>query len=135
VRYHKGWDFVSPMGTPVYPVAVGTVQSVALHPKKGDKYGKFVNLKFEENGIEYWAFYAHLSAVSVTPGQEITSTGTVLGYVGDSGNSLGIAASKVHLHFEFRSDSSGGKGIADRINPVQFFGAPPYDGIFYIDDE
>lgn len=133
MRYHKGWDFVSPMGTPVYPVNVGTVTSVALHPKQGDKYGKYVNLRFTKDGVDFWAFYAHLSSVLVMPGQEITSTTTVLGHVGDTGNAQGIGKKAVHLHFEFRRDSSGGKGTADRMDPVEFYGAPPYDGIFYIE--
>lgn len=135
MRFHKGWDFVAPMGTPVYPVAHGTVTSTRPSPKPGSQYGKTINFKFTEDGIDYWAFYAHLSAIDVQPGEVITSTSQIIGRVGDTGNASGIAASKVHLHFEFRSDSSGGNGIADRIDPVEFYGQPPYDGIFYIDDE
>ena len=74
------------------------------------------------------------------PGRErdatvIASTGTILGFVGDYGNSKGIKASSVHLHFEFRNRELGGNGTTDRIDPVQFYGDPPYDGLYYIDDE
>ncbi len=135
VRFHKGWDFVAPMWTPIFPVATGKIVGVTRFDKEGSKYGITVTLKFKEQGSTYWAFYAHLASVAVNVGDEITSTGTILGYVGDSGNSKGIKASCVHLHFEFRNRELGGNGTTDRIDPVQFYGDPPYDGLYYIDDE
>jgi murein DD-endopeptidase MepM/ murein hydrolase activator NlpD len=132
-KFHKGWDLQQPMGTPVYPVSLGTV--VGIQNSDVGDYGKTINLKFEHNGKTFYAFYAHLSSVWVTEGFEVQYTSIPIGAVGDTGNAKGIAASKVHLHFEFRNRKSGGKGTSDRIDPVQFLGSPPYNGLFYIEDD
>ena len=132
-RFHQGWDLVAPMGTLVFPVSQGEV--VGVQYSDVGSYGRTINLKFEHDGKTYYAFYAHLLNVLVTPGFHVEHTTLPIGWVGDSGNAKGIAASKVHLHFEFRSRASCGSGTADRIDPVEFLGDPPYDGIYYINDE
>ncbi len=132
-KFHKGWDLVAPTGTQVFPVATGKV--VNVQTKDVGSYGKTINLRFEENGKTYYAFYAHLSSVNVSIGQVISATNMCIGAVGDTGNAKGIAANKVHLHFEFRNRQYGGNGTSDRIDPVTFLGAPPYDGLYYIDDD
>lgn len=132
-RFHKGWDLQQPMGTPVYPVSTGKVFSVQRQDV-GD-YGKSINLHFEYDGTVYYAFYAHLSDVWVSGGDIIETTNMQIGAVGDTGNAKGIAKNAVHLHFEFRSDAYGGSGTSDRIDPAVLLGEPPYDGIFYIEDE
>jgi murein DD-endopeptidase MepM/ murein hydrolase activator NlpD len=131
-RFHKGWDLQQPKGTPVFPVSTGTIVGVQYSDK--GKYGKTITLKFEHDGRTCYAFYAHLSNVSVTEGFEVKYTNIPIGNVGDTGNAKGIAADKVHLHFEFRNRRLGGEGTEDRIDPVEMLGEPPYDGIFYIDE-
>lgn len=132
-KFHKGWDLQQPKWTPVYPVSTGVITDVQM----GDvgKYGRSITLKFKHDGKTYWAFYAHLEMVMFPAGFEVTKTNLAIGFVGDSGNAKGIDADKVHLHFEFRNRSFGGNGTEDRIDPAKLLGAPPYDGIFYIDDE
>ncbi len=132
-KFHKGWDLVSPKGTPIFPVATGKVVNVQTNDV-GD-YGKTINLEFEEDGKTFYAFYAHLSAVNVSVGEVITATNMRIGSVGDTGNAKGIAAKSVHLHFEFRNRRYGGNGTSDRIDPLDFYGEVPYDGIYYIEDE
>jgi murein DD-endopeptidase MepM/ murein hydrolase activator NlpD len=132
-KFHKGWDLQQPRGTAVYPASTGEIVGVQ-HNDVGD-YGRTINLKFKYNGNTYYAFYAHLDSVWVNQGDEITSTSMQIGAVGDSGNALGIAESAMHLHFEFRNRKLGGNGTSDRIDPVVFLGDPPYDGLFFIDDE
>ncbi|MGQ0540380.1 MAG: M23 family metallopeptidase [Blastocatellia bacterium] len=133
-RFHKGWDLQQPMGTAVFPVSKGEVVGVTYVDKPGSKYGITINLKFEHNGKKRYAFYAHLMMAMVAVGQIIEYTNIPIGLVGDTGNAKGIAADKVHLHFEFRNREQGGKGTSDRIDPVEFYGDPPYNGILYIDE-
>lgn len=132
-RLHQGWDLVAPMGTLVFPVATGEVVGVQFNDV--GSYGRTINLKFTHDGKTYYAFYAHLMNVLVTNGFEVESTSLPIGWVGDSGNAKGIAASKVHLHFEFRNRQLPGNGLTNRIDPAELLGDPPYDGIYYIDDE
>lgn len=87
------------------------------------------------NGKKRYAFYAHLSEVFVNAGDVIESTSTYIGAVGNTGNAKGIAADKVHLHFEFRTDAYGGSGSEDRIDPELILGSPPYHGLYYFEDE
>lgn len=132
-RFHKGWDLQQPMGTLVFPVSTGEIVGVQYNDV-GD-YGRTITLKFKHHdGKTYYAFYAHLLTVMVTEGFMVERTDLPIGWVGDSGNAKGIAADKVHLHFEFRNRRLGGNGTSDRIDPVKLLGDPPYDGIFYIDD-
>lgn len=91
-RSHQGVDIFAAMGTPVVAIVDGTL----LRRATSTLGGMSVYLKGED-GSEY--FYTHLSGYSeVAAGQKVTA-GTVLGYVGDSGNASG---GPPHLHFEIR---------------------------------
>jgi murein DD-endopeptidase MepM/ murein hydrolase activator NlpD len=86
---HPGIDLKGRKGDPVHATADGTVLSAGPQ----GPYGITVMLQ-HGNGVE--TLYAHLNEVSVKPGQRVT-TGTVLGTVGNTGNST-----KPHLHYEVR---------------------------------
>ena len=58
-------------------------------------YG-YGNLIVVNHGNGYETFYAHLSGISVVPGQ-IVYQGNVIGSTGNTGNSSGP-----HVHFEVR---------------------------------
>jgi murein DD-endopeptidase MepM/ murein hydrolase activator NlpD len=96
---HQGIDLISPFGTPV----------VAAHP------GVVSHSSSSSGGIQAYVrapsgtytFYAHLSSYSAAGGS--VGAGTVIGYVGSTGN----AGSTNHLHFEYHP----GGGAA--INPYQ----------------
>ncbi len=87
---HTGQDFAAAVGTPVRAALAGVV--TVEHPAWA---GTLVRIQHGD-GLETW--YAHLSAVSVQPGQRV-SAGTAIGAVGNAGNSTGP-----HLHFEVRVD-------------------------------
>lgn len=87
VRRHAGLDLSGAIGQPVTAAATGTV----VYAGSRGAYGLHVELR-HRNGV--LTRYAHLSAVSVAPGEHIDG-GTLIGLVGQSGRATGP-----HLHFE-----------------------------------
>lgn len=85
-------DLGCPVGTPVVAAAAGTVIKAAGSGYNGG-YGEMVIIT-HPNGSQ--TIYAHLSAISVSVGQQI-SQGQVIGATGNTGRSTGP-----HLHFETR---------------------------------
>jgi murein DD-endopeptidase MepM/ murein hydrolase activator NlpD len=94
---HQGIDLISPAGTPVVAAHAGT----ASHSSSTS--GGIQAYVYGSGG---YSFYAHLSGYSSVSGS--VSAGTVIGYVGSTGNS-GVN----HLHFEWHP----GGGAA--VNPYQ----------------
>jgi murein DD-endopeptidase MepM/ murein hydrolase activator NlpD len=96
---HQGIDMISPYGTPV----------VAAHP------GVVSRSSSSSGGLQAYVrgsggtftFYAHMSSYSSASGS--VSAGTVIGYIGSTGN----AGSTNHVHFEYHP----GGGAA--VNPYQ----------------
>jgi murein DD-endopeptidase MepM/ murein hydrolase activator NlpD len=87
--FHPGIDIAAPSGTPVRVTADGDV--VTAHMGAG--YGREIVI---DHGHGLTTVYAHLSAMAVVPGEQVTR-GEVIGYVGQSGRSTGP-----HLHYEVR---------------------------------
>lgn len=100
-KHHDGMDFTSPIGTPVYATADGTVTSAEWN----SGYGNKVDIS---HGYNYLTRYAHLSEIKVRPGQEV-HRGDLIGLVGSTGKSTGP-----HLHYEVRY-----KGVPQ--NPVNYY--------------
>lgn len=86
--YHRGVDFLAPVGTPVYASASGTVVWAGYY---GAGWGNTVALS---HGGGWVTVYAHLSSVAVSCGQGASG---LIGYSGQSG-----LAARAHLHFEVR---------------------------------
>lgn len=86
--YHNGLDLDGDTGDPIYAVRNGTVAGTGNLGKYS--YGKWVAIK-HDNGLT--TLYGHLSAISVSAGQKVTS-GQTIGYMGSTGYSTGS-----HLHF------------------------------------
>jgi murein DD-endopeptidase MepM/ murein hydrolase activator NlpD len=82
---HQGIDLISPAGTPVVAAHAGTVSHSSSTSGGIQAY---------VHGSAGYSFYAHLSGYSSASGS--VSAGTVIGYVGSTGNS-GVN----HLHFEW----------------------------------
>jgi murein DD-endopeptidase MepM/ murein hydrolase activator NlpD len=86
---HTGLDIAAPSGTPVYASANGTVAVIG----SGGPYGTSIMVA---HGDGLTTFYAHLSSVAVSQGEQV-STGQRIGGVGSTGWSTGP-----HLHYETR---------------------------------
>jgi murein DD-endopeptidase MepM/ murein hydrolase activator NlpD len=95
---HQGIDLISPSGTPVVAAHAGNV----THSSSSS--GGIQAYVYGSGG---YSFYAHLSGFSSASGG--VGAGTVIGYVGNTGN----AGSINHLHFEWHP----GGGAA--VNPYQ----------------
>lgn len=91
---HPGVDFAASIGTPIKASLSGVVVGSGNMDLAGGgrcrAYGKWIMLK-HANGLS--TLYAHLSLISVTTGQSVT-TGDVIGYSGNTGATTGP-----HLHF------------------------------------
>jgi murein DD-endopeptidase MepM/ murein hydrolase activator NlpD len=96
VSWHHGDDIFAPLGTPVVAVADGTLNRVGW-----EKLGGWRLWVRDGRGNEF--YYAHLSGytrAAVERGR--VKTGTVLGFVGDTGDAYGTP---FHLHFEIHPRS------------------------------
>jgi murein DD-endopeptidase MepM/ murein hydrolase activator NlpD len=102
--YHTGVDISAPNGTGVQASADGRVQYAGFYYG----YGRLIIIN---HGNNYETYYAHLSKIGVTEGQEVRR-GEQLGNVGSSGRSTGP-----HLHYEVRIGNSP-------VNPYRFLNRP-----------
>lgn len=99
-RGHEGVDMLAARGTPVVAVEAGTIQSL----RSSTLGGITVWLSGASGDVFY---YAHLDshAPGLSTGQAV-SMGTLVGYVGTSGNAPDHVP---HLHFEFHP--GGGSAV------------------------
>ena len=97
-RSHQGVDMLSPRGTPTVAPVAGRV----VHKESG--LGGLTWYVYGDDGNTYYG--AHLSSYA-NQGVGRVGAGTVIGYVGDSGNAKGTN----HLHFRIQP---GGRGA---VNP------------------
>lgn len=104
--YHTGVDFLVPTGTSVRAVAAGRVVAAGW----GGSYGYQVVLRHADGR---YTQYAHLSAISVRAGQEVTA-GRRIGRSGSTGNVTGP-----HLHFEVRT----GPDFGSDVDPLAYLRA------------
>lgn len=106
-RNHKGIDIFAPRGREILSTTPGLVVTVG-HNLLG---GRIVWV-LGPGG--HWHYYAHLEKFGdVRPG-DVIREGTVVGYVGDSGNAKGTPP---HLHYGIYRFSGGA------MNPYVFLGA------------
>lgn len=103
-KMHQGIDFPAPIGTPVLATATGRVSKLIM---AGDSstYGTHIMLEHDEL---YCTIYAHLSGVTVEPGQ-IVEEGDTIGFVGSTGRST-----NPHLHYEVIRDG-------EPVDPEDYF--------------
>ena len=89
-RFHHGVDMAGTWHSPVLPSANGKV----IFAGHNGSFGKVVRIE-HAHGME--TIYAHLSKIMVKKGEYVT-TSTVLGNMGNTGNSQNM-----HLHYEIRT--------------------------------
>jgi murein DD-endopeptidase MepM/ murein hydrolase activator NlpD len=89
-RYHTGFDFSAPVGTPVHTPDDGVVTTAGSGSASGWA-GTYVTVR---HGDGTTSLYAHLSTATVRVGEKV-SAGQVVGRVGMTGRTFGP-----HLHFE-----------------------------------
>ena len=95
-RRHQGTDILSPRGTPVVASVSGTVRG------HNSRLGGISYYLHGDDGNTY--FGTHLSSLSGASGR--VQQGTVVGYVGNTGNARG---GPTHLHFEIHP--GGGRPV------------------------
>jgi len=102
---HHGTDYGVSSGTPISVIQPGTVADAGF---RDNGYGNQVKVN-HPGGVS--SFYAHLSSINVSSGQKV-DPGTVIGNVGNTGNSYGA-----HLHFEVDVNGklTNSEPYADRI--------------------
>ncbi len=110
-RAHQGWDLEAIIGDPVYAIAPFRDIRSGFHKD----YGYWVSYKSLNSGYIY--FNAHLSSIPLVKEGEV---GTVIGYVGNTGNAR---MTSTHLHFEMRTMWSPGLGLNGRVSPSNTFGS------------
>lgn len=103
-RRHRGVDMFAARGTPV----VAPVAGVASHYH--DRLGGLSFRLFGDDGHYYYG--THLAAYGPATGH--VPAGTVLGYVGDTGNAAGTGT---HLHFEIHPNRHPGQP-PNPVNPT-----------------
>ena len=110
---HGGVDIGADKGTPIPSPISGTV--VDLGSGWGGGYGNYIQIKDSKGNYH---MFAHCDSQSVSVGQQV-QPGTVLGTVGDTGQSYGA-----HLHYEIDPPENQGavKGGAT-LNPNSYTGA------------
>lgn len=101
-KMHKGMDFTSPRGTPIFASGDGVVVRA---DNRSSGYGKHIRI---DHGYGYKTLYAHLYKYNVKKGQKV-KRGDVIGFVGSTGRSQAP-----HLHYEVIKDGN-------RINPINFY--------------
>lgn len=90
-QHHDGLDIVLPSGTPINPIAPGTV----LRAGENGGYGLTVDIDHGEGTLSR---YAHLSQLLVSPGDQVEA-GQVIARSGATG-----LANGPHLHLEIHQD-------------------------------
>ncbi|PYV06077.1 MAG: hypothetical protein DMG26_03950 [Acidobacteria bacterium] len=104
-EFHQGLDIDAPLGSPVTAAANGVVLRA---DSSEHRYGNQITL---DHGRGITTHYAHLSRMSVSPGQHVQQ-GQVIGNVGMTGRTTGP-----HLHFEVRVHGQA-------VNPRRFLRQP-----------
>jgi peptidoglycan LD-endopeptidase LytH len=101
-RTHAGVDMMGNYGMPIYAAQSGSVSHSSSSLGGNQAY------VYAANGD--YTFYAHLQGFSNASGQ--VSAGTLIGYMGDTGNATGTP----HLHFEYHPGGA-------LVNPTPYVAA------------
>lgn len=100
-KFHRGIDFIAPIGTPI----LATSNGIVIKVKKNIKgYGHHIIIKHDQ---QFSTLYAHLNEIKVAEGAEVLK-GDIIGTVGTTGSST-----QPHLHYEVIKEGK-------RVNPMAY---------------
>lgn len=102
--YHMALDIAAPYGTPIVAAKNGVVQRIDV----GSYDGGYGNNIYIDNGNGIETHYAHMEAVNVSVGQQVSGGSTVIGWIGMTGRTTGP-----HVHFEIRRNGA-------LVNPLPY---------------
>jgi len=108
-RYHTGFDFSAPIGTPIHAPTAGVVEHAGSGGEAGGWAGSYVVLRHAD-GTQ--TLYAHMSSISVHVGEKVAGS-DLLGHVGQTGRAFGP-----HLHFEVYPASATPGDVYKAVNPL-----------------
>ncbi|GAA5016522.1 transglycosylase family protein [Actinopolymorpha pittospori] len=103
---HHGLDFAAPTGTPIHAVGAGEIIAAGWD----GAYGNRIEVRHADGTV---TLYGHMSRFARTSGS--VDAGTVIGYVGATGNATGP-----HVHLEVRPH---GGGLDDSVDPFTWLTA------------
>jgi len=112
-RYHTGFDFSDPVGTPLHAPASGVVTNAGIGSASGWA-GNYVAIKYPD-GTQ--TLMAHMSTVSVNVGQTVSAC-QVVGAIGMTGRTFGP-----HVHFEVYPAGVTPGDVYRAVNPVGWLAA------------
>ena len=112
-RYHTGFDFSAPVGTPLQAPAAGVVTNAGGGPASGWA-GNYVAIRHAD-GTQ--SLSAHMSTVSVSVGQSVSAC-QVVGAIGMTGRTFGP-----HVHFEIYPAGVTPRDVYRAINPQGWLAA------------
>ena len=112
-RYHTGFDFSSPVGTPLHAPAAGVVTNAGSGPASGWA-GNYVAIKYPDGTH---TLMAHMSTVSVKVGQTVSGC-QLVGAVGMTGRTFGP-----HVHFEVYPAGITPGDVYKAVNPLPWLSA------------
>lgn len=90
-NYHRGMDYLVPIGTPVKSSLNGIVYKIEY---SNTGFGNSIIIKHEN---DFFTLYGHLSGITVFAGEKVLQ-GQTIGFSGSSGKSTGA-----HLHFAIKN--------------------------------
>lgn len=102
IQFHKGMDFVTDIGKPIYATGNGVIEFAG---QNDSGYGIHVKIN---HGFGYVTLYGHMSELKCVEGQHV-KRGDLIGLVGSTGKSVGP-----HLHYEVIKNGQ-------HLNPVNFY--------------
>jgi murein DD-endopeptidase MepM/ murein hydrolase activator NlpD len=107
-RYHTGFDFSAPIGTPIYAPTAGVVVHAGSGGQAGGWAGNYVVIRHAD-GTQ--TLYAHMSSISVQSGERVSGSDR-LGQVGQTGRAFGP-----HLHFEVYPPGTEPGDVYSAVDP------------------
>ena len=124
-KSHAGYDFIMPIGTPIFAAASGHVRiagsdhfSCPILGHDVDQLSVTITHNLPDGSV-YETYYAHLSRIDVTAGANVTS-GQQIGLSGNTG-----CTTAPHMHFQLDRLTGTNSGARATVDPYGWTGTTP----------